>query len=217
MGKATTPKTELGMLFKESNGYVSMEAEHYQKAVDEGDIQWQVIPNLGRTSSAVNAVPVIASVQELKADSPHLEYNVDLTKAGKVAVTVYLSPTVNFLDDKSSGNTKRFGLRYAISFNDEKPQVVDIHEKDTIADWRNGPVWMQAVADNIRKLTTTHNIKTPGKNVLKFWLVDPGVILQKIVIDAGGVKPSYLGPPESNRVVIIQKGNVKNSYKDCQN
>jgi hypothetical protein len=28
-------------------------------------------------------------------------------------------------------------------------------------------------------------------------MIDPGVVLQKIVVDAGGLKPSYLGPEET--------------------
>jgi hypothetical protein len=35
-----------------------------------------------------------------------------------------------------------------------------------------------------------------GYHTLKFWPLDNGIVLQKIVIDWGGVRKSYLGPPE---------------------
>jgi hypothetical protein len=28
-------------------------------------------------------------------------------------------------------------------------------------------------------------------------MVDPGVVLQRIVVNTGGLRPSFLGPPES--------------------
>jgi hypothetical protein len=58
-----------------------------------------------------------------------------------------------------------------------------------------------AAANEIKELVTTHIITTPGKHIVKYWLVDPQVVLEKIVVDKGGVKPSYLGPPESYRKV----------------
>ena len=53
--------------------------------------------------------------------------------------------------------------------------------------------------DSVRKVMSTHTVEGVGYHVLKFWMVDPGVVLQKLVVNLGGVKPSYLGPPESYR------------------
>jgi hypothetical protein len=112
-----------------------------------------------------------------------------LFSGGEVKVNAYMSPVQNF--------NKTQGLRYAISFDDEQPQIVNIHEKDTVPDWKYPQWWNQMVSDSIKIATTTHQIDKPGEHVLKFWMIDPGIVLQKIVIDTGGVEKSYLGPPES--------------------
>jgi len=134
-------------------------------------------------------MPLTAKSQKPEADSPRLEYNMHLFNSGTVKVSVFVSPTQNF------HNTQ--GLRYAVSFDDEQPQIVNIHEKDTVPDWKYPPTWNQAVSENIKVTVSEHTLEKPGEHVLKFWMVDPGIVLQKIVVDLGGVKPSYLGPPES--------------------
>ena len=184
-----SPEPDMVNGFVESNGFISIEAEHYTKAIDADPIQWLVIPNLSRTLSGVTPMPVTAKSQTPKADSPRLEYRMHLFNSGQVNVSVYLSPTQNVLDTE--------GLRYAVSFDDEPPQMINIHEKDTVPDWKYPPTWNQAVSENIKVMVSEHLIKAPGAHVLKFWMVDPGIVLQKIVVDTGGVKPSYLGPPES--------------------
>ena len=53
------------------------------------------------------------------------------------------------------------------------------------------------VADNIIISNTEFHLRKPGVHVLKFWMVDPGIVLQKIVVGFTEVNPSYLGPPET--------------------
>lgn len=45
--------------------------------------------------------------------------------------------------------------------------------------------------------SSNHQISSPGYHTLRIWMIDPGVVIQKIVVNTGGLKPSYLGPPES--------------------
>jgi hypothetical protein len=104
-------------------------------------------------------------------------------------VYAYFSPTQNF--------TAGPGFRYGISFDDGPVQIVNVHENDTIPDWKYPQWWNRAVGENIRLYQTKHEGLKPGNHVLKFWMVDPGLVLQKLVVDAGGLKPSTLGPPES--------------------
>ncbi|MBA7549732.1 hypothetical protein ES705_42227 [subsurface metagenome] len=173
----------------EGNGYVSIEAINYSKIIENEQIKWQVIPDLGRTGSAITPFPVTASRISPEENSPCLEYKINLFNTGTVNVMVYVAPTLNIHSTE--------GLKYAISIDDEEPQIVNIHEGDTIPDWNYPAWWNNAVTQKIKVLSSEHQVDKPGEHVLKYWMIDPAIVLQKIVINAGGLKPSYLGPPES--------------------
>jgi Gylcosyl hydrolase family 115 C-terminal domain len=82
-------------------------------------------------------------------------------------------------------------LRYAISFDEEAPQIINLHEGNSNKTWEH---W---VSDNIIIRTSTHHLKQPREHTLKFWMVDPGVVLQRLVVRTKAIPSSYLGPPES--------------------
>ena len=64
--------------FVESNGYVSMEAEHFSQAVGSSAVTWQRIPDLGRTLSAMTSLPVTGVSQTPGGEAPRLEYSLYL-------------------------------------------------------------------------------------------------------------------------------------------
>src|SRR5690606_1168451 len=61
--------------FIEENGVVSIQAENYSDAVANDSFQWQVIPNLGKTSAGVTINPVKIAPQEISENSPRLRYD----------------------------------------------------------------------------------------------------------------------------------------------
>jgi len=171
--------------FYEEDGFIAMEAAHYTRAISSKIAGWQIIPGYGRTLSGVMPSPVTLGRQSPGGNSPHLEYEFNAVDTGIVKVDAYISPTIDFKNAD--------GLHYAVSIDDEQPQTVNINADKSEA------VWNKDVSNNIKTLTTSHHLKRAGRHLLKYWMVDPAVILQKIVVNAGGTQPCYLGPPESFR------------------
>ncbi|HEX8148448.1 MAG TPA: glycosyl hydrolase 115 family protein [Pyrinomonadaceae bacterium] len=186
-----SPRPESLKGFVESGGVVSVEAEHFDAKTDRAGAAWQVIPGLGRTGDSVAVFPEDApSVEPARAAraAPSLEYRLHLFRAGEFELTFYLLPT-----HPVRGAA---GLRFAYSVDGAGPRElaagagVEVTSKE----------WARNVLSATTKVSTTVKLGAPGAHVLRIYMLDPGVVLDKIVLNTGGLRPSYLGPPET-RVV----------------
>jgi hypothetical protein len=177
--------------FTEGEGFVSIEPEHYSKNHTAGANRWIRIEDYGRTLSGMRAeAPVDEPAATPGKNAPCLEYRMYLFGRGPAEVTAITAPTLNFIPDRA--------VRYAVSFDEEKPQVVTLVPRGYKAQNGNRE-WEKSVGDNAHYGHSTHTLTKPGYHTLKLWMVDPGVVLQKLVVNLGGVRPSYLGPRESFR------------------
>jgi hypothetical protein len=179
------PKGTKGNVFYEKDGYVSIEAMNYTKAFNTNNIAWKILPDHGKTASAVTPFPVTVPVQSINTNTPHLEYDIYVYDTDSLKLMSYFSPTLNFHNSEE-------GLQYAVSIDNERPQIFSLNKDQ---DARG--VWDRWVANSIITKTSSHYISKAGKHTIKFWMINPGVVLQKLVVDLGGVKQSYLGPPET--------------------
>jgi hypothetical protein len=179
--------------FVESAGQLAFEAEHYTRSSPAGNLSYMVLPHYGRTLSAVKLQNNLAEGLT-SATAPSLEYDfvtfTPTTVSKGLNVTLILSPSLNINPKKP--------LAYIAQIDDKPEQrrqyVIDRPQP-------NFPVnWGTAVANNAWYNTTNFGAVAPGKHTLKLWLVEANVVLQKVVLDLGGVATSHNGPPESYRI-----------------
>jgi hypothetical protein len=183
--------------FVEADGVVSMEAEHFTRNVSAGDVRWERIPDDGRTLSSMTLVPVTAASVAPPRDSPCLEYGMFLFTSGATEVELLLAPILNHQPGRA--------IRLGVSFDEEAPRVLTVVPADYSVDNGNKD-WEEMVQNAVRKVRFRQPLEKPGEHTLKIWMVDPGIVLQKLVVNTGGLKPSYLGPPESWRQTAAAPG-----------
>jgi len=176
-------------IFVESDGYVSIEAENFNRAGNSDRINWQVIPYLGKTKSAITTVP--QNVYPKDNENIYVEYDIDFATTGEFDIQLLFSPTLNYNANK--------GLRYTIAFDDAAPQLINLngHYRGELGRWQS---------EHIINSVTKHKIESVGKHTLHFSVKEAGLVLQKILINTGGLKPSYLGAPESKISTRMETG-----------
>ena len=173
-----------GTGFIEADGYVAIEAEHFAHSNGASGAQWTVIPGLGRTLSATTPMPQSPN-SFAPGNGPSLDYDVLLFTTGNVTIDVLASPSL----DVAGGR----GLRYAIGVDDEAPKIVDL-----IAD-NSEKAWNESVIEAARVGRSSHAIGKAGRHRIRLWAVDPGVVVQRLVLATGPLPKTALGPPESQR------------------
>jgi len=175
--------------FVEIDNHVAIEAPHFSRAIGDKLTEWRTLAGFGRTLGGVTTAPLLAAPRTPGGDSPRLEYDVHFFTAGDAKAEFHVAPSLDFQPEMP--------LQFAVSFDDEQPQLLKIATNPNA--WEP---WGTAVGEGVRRVVSTHKLATAGRHTLKVWAVTPGVVLERIVIDTGtakapGVRPSYLGPIES--------------------
>jgi len=174
--------------FVESNGMVSIEAEHVAKNRVAGNRKWLRVEDYGLTLSGMRATaPANAPAAIPGTDAPCLEYPLYVFTKDSMNLHLITSPVLNFMPGRD--------IRVAVSLNNEKPQYVTVVPASFSV--QTSRSWGNDVLNQCRRLTTTIRIPKAGAQTLKVWMVDPGVVLMKVVLTAGAYPNTYLGPTES--------------------
>lgn len=183
-------KTLGGYSFLHSQGYVSMEAEHFFQCHDAAQAKWTVIPHLGRTLSGLALMPYTKSVKDA-----FVTYQFNLPKGiESIKVHVVVKSTLAF--QNPNGHEYQVGveggLTKTVNFNgnlNEKPENIY-------------SIFYPTVARRIIEKTVELNVpvSADGMQTLKLAPLDPGIVFEKIVVDFGGYKNSYLFMNESAKI-----------------
>ena len=170
---------------------------------------WIFLPDLGRGKGCMGAKDVMKEYPN--GDSPALEYEIDITDEGCVAIGIL--PTQDILPAR--------GLRLGIQIDDQPMQVIDARRGlvDTFSEYTPQNLAVSKVLkplpqrsrlslsgfvngrqlprrdevfDNLRWLDTKFDVQS-GKHKLKLVMIDPEVVVEQIVVNPDNQRYSYFG------------------------
>ncbi len=198
--------------FGSLTGEFSIPAPMFNANMPSGTAKWILLPDLGRDKACMGIYPVTAA-SATPQSAPRLEYKIYLAENGLSTFCLGILPTQDV-------NPER-GLRIAVSIDNEESQILDARKGlvDTFNEYtptnlanskvlkplprQNREIALVGVGrnrrneifDNIRWLDIKLDVKEPGFHTLKVFMIDPEVVLERIVVNPNNKYPSYFGAP----------------------
>ena len=191
-------------------GEFAMDAIGFSRSIPGKDASWAFIPDLGRDKGCMGIVPCTAPSSLRTEDAAILEYDIYLPEANEATVMLGIKPTQDV-------NPAR-GLRIAVGLDDGAPQIIDARKGmvDTFSEYTKEnlersnvlkplprrtesaytplrSLMRDEVFDDMRWLDVSLDVKNGGMHTLKVYMIDPEIVLEKIVVNPDGTY-SYSGP-----------------------
>ena len=185
-------------------------AHDYTCRTATDDARWVFLPGLGRGKGNMGIEPVTAKSRPL-GDGATLEYNINFSQSGKQKLALGILPTNDI-------NPAR-GLRIGVRVDDGEMQAIDARQGyvDTFNEYTKENIarskvlkplprpasdiylsgtrqrMRSEVFDNLRWLSIDLDIPTEGNHTVKVVMIDPEIVVEKLVINPDNEHPSYHG------------------------
>ena len=195
---ASPAHEELQGVYVQHNGYISIPAADFHRKRENDAIRIRPVPNLGVENAALQlGDPTMPKQNTRRREVPCVEYDFYTFEQGSVDVYTYVLPTFVISADRGYAGHEATNLetQYGVCI-DEGPVM-----NPSTSSIEYAQTWYESVLRNCRVNKTTLHIGKPGRHTLKILCGDAGTVLQKIVLDFGGMQRSYQGPPPTRAEV----------------
>ena len=180
--------------FPETAGMISIEGPHFQQS-SMGTVRFEKIPYLGSRSESgsLGLRPFLAARENGSATAAWVEYSFYLfSPVASLDATVYINACLD--------TDPKLKMRFSLTLDSQPANFTrvlgDYIKNPTVGDIP--PEWLDHVADQVWTKRVSLGPAAKGLHTLRWAVNSPEVYLEKIVLNThGGVKESYLGPPES--------------------
>lgn len=181
-------ETDVRNAYWESDGYVSIQADHFSEKKDVPGGAFEILAPYGREKSAIRVYPVTADFEGTK-DCPYVEYHIAVKEEGDYKVIFYLAPSTPVIFE-----SKQY-LGYAA--NGEEMKVLNT-VRDPKRPFFLSAQWSEEAISHIKMAEGEIHLQK-GFNTIRFYGISPQIILEKLVICRmdSYLPESCLGPKES--------------------